>query len=95
MAEGRETALRAALQVMHGREVDTPDILAIAEWLRSGKHPDREPVTMERLNAALQRDDLLRAIDDAQRDPNVDIRVDSLTRLIEVAGTIRREIGPS
>jgi hypothetical protein len=39
MAEGRETALRAALQVMHGREVDTPDILAIAEWLRSGKHP--------------------------------------------------------
>lgn len=39
MAEGRETALRAALQVMAGREIDTPDLLAIAEWLRSGAHP--------------------------------------------------------
>lgn len=39
MAEGREAALRAALWVMAGREIDTPDLLAIAEWLRSGRHP--------------------------------------------------------
>ncbi len=47
MTEGRETALRTALQVMQGHEIDTLDLLAIAEWLRNGKHPYDDQITVE------------------------------------------------
>lgn len=83
MSEGRETALRAALQVMAGREIDTPDLLAIAEWLRSGRHPYDESDGKQSLLTE-HRDALVRAAREVLDHPELQFtELDALREVVE------------